>query len=110
MTLSRLGVAFALAGLFVAVWLPACGDNEAVPCGLSAGGAIVKQDSMGTCQPGPTCPTGQVMINISDPADMCPGTDVAGQVSYICCAPVVDSGSTVSNGGYGGDGGTGAKG
>jgi len=65
------------------VWLGACGtDNEA--CGVNG----LKN---GTCQVGPTCPSGSDIILIADPSDACPLSNAPGGENYVCCGPVVSN-------------------
>jgi hypothetical protein len=81
MKLSRLGAgtSLAIAALIasLASMEGACANYEE-PCG----NAGVKT---GTCQVGPTCPSGSVEVLISDPSDSCPGSNGPGGENYICC-------------------------
>src|SRR5665213_1179901 len=88
MKLSRLGLGTTLAFVAfiasVASMGGGCEANYQEPCGVNG----VKN---GTCQPGPTCPSGSVEIPISDPSDGCPANDMPGTTTtaagtiYICC-------------------------
>jgi len=82
MKLSRLGAGTTLAIAALIASLSsmgaACEANYQEPCG----NAGVKT---GTCQVGPTCPSGSVEVLVSDPSDGCPGSNGSGGENYICC-------------------------
>jgi hypothetical protein len=90
MNLSRLGVGSALILGVLTAWIGACSSNSAQSCGI--GGL-----QNGTCQAGPTCPTGSALIAIVDPFDMCPTTYAVGNVQAICCSPVEDAGMAIGS-------------
>ncbi len=89
MNTSRLGAGAALSFLILTTWLGACNNGD-VACGVAG----VKN---GICRTGPTCPTGQTEIPISDPADECPTSATHGGTFYICCAtPAVPAPASTS--------------
>ena len=74
----------------LAVCLGACSSSSNEACGVNG-------LQNGTCQLGPTCPSGTVVLPIADPEDECPGNPAQG--GYQCCVP--------GNGGTSGGSGTG---
>ncbi len=85
--LGRIGAGATLTSLLLVAWLGACSSEATEVCGTNG----VKN---GTCQLGPTCPSGSVEIPISDPADECPGTNAQGVASYLCCGPTTGGGAS----------------
>jgi len=70
----------------------ACTTNGEEVCGING----VKN---GTCEVGPTCPSGSVLLPISDPVDECPGSNAPAGVTYICCVPESASSGTPADAG-----------
>jgi hypothetical protein len=81
MKLSRVAAGTTLATVVLTVWLGACSSNSNESCGA---------DGMtnGTCEVGPSCPSGMVEINTTEsPATACPGSNGSGGTNYVCCGP-----------------------
>ena len=93
MKLSRLGAGTTLAIVaFLASLVSmqgACTTNGNEACGIDG----IKN---GICQVGPTCPSDQTELNISDPSDSCPASNGVGGETYICCVENVDGGATTT--------------
>jgi hypothetical protein len=78
MKLYRLGAGAVLSSVILVAWLGACSNGDEA-CGING---ILN----GICRQGPKCPSGQSMLNISDPSEECPQGNVP-QDDFICCVP-----------------------
>jgi hypothetical protein len=89
MNLSRLGAGTTLAVAILTAWMGACANGVEV-CG-------VEGFKNGTCQVGPSCPSGSAELLISDPSDSCPASNSPAGLVYICCVPTPDGAATSSS-------------